>query len=186
MESSIAYAYYPNVIAVSCLLSQGNVPVQQQWINYATQYIRPAYQYYQDKFNHGPLQPLVTIFKSCRLFDPVKVKEMQPDAADGDTLHCVPIFDANNVIQPLQGELAAYQALTDDVAAEINVLEWWSQHSKEIPSWASACKQILLLQPLSAASERVFSLLQNSFNNRQERALEDYIETSPILQYNNK
>ena len=186
MESSTAYAYYPNVIAVSCLLSQGNVPVQQQWINYATQYIRPAYQYYQDKFNHGPLQPLVTIFKSCRLFDPVKVKELQPDAAAGDTLHCVPFFDADNVIQPLQGELAAYQALTDDVAAEINVLEWWSQHSKEIPSWASACKQILLLQPLSAASERVFLLLQNSSNNRQERALEDYIETSLILQYNNK
>lgn len=186
VESSIAYAYYPNVIAVSCLLSQGNVTIQQQWINYATQYIRPAYQYYQDKFNHGPLQPLVTIFKSCRLFDPVKVKEMQPDAAAGDTLHCVPFFDANNVIQPLQGELAAYQALTDDVAAEINVLEWWSQHSKEILSWASACKQILLLQPSSAASERVFSLLQNSFNNRQERALEDYIETSLILQYNNK
>lgn len=186
MESTIAYAYYPNVIAVSRLLSQGNVPVQQQWINYATQYIRPAYQYYQDKFNQGPLQPLVTIFKSCRLFDPVKVKEMQPDAAAVDTLRCVPFFDADNVIQPLQGELAAYQALTDDVAAEINVLEWWSQHSKEIPSWASACKQILLLQPSSAASERVFSLLQNSSNNRQERALEDYIETSLILQYNNK
>lgn len=186
VKSSIANAYYPDVIAVSRLLSQGNVPVQQQWINYATQCIRPAYQYYQDKFNHGPLQPLVTIFKSCRLFDPVKVKEMQPDAAAVDTLRCVPFFDADNVIQPLQGELAAYQALTDDVAAEINVLEWWSQHSKEIPSWASACKQILLLQPSSAASERVFSLLQNSFNNRQERALEDYIETSLILQYNNK
>ena len=50
VESSIA-----TVIAVSRLLSQGNVPVQQQWINYATQCIRPAYQYYQDKFNHGPL-----------------------------------------------------------------------------------------------------------------------------------
>ncbi|PFX19546.1 hypothetical protein AWC38_SpisGene16042 [Stylophora pistillata] len=134
VESSIANAYYPNVIAVSRLLSQGNVPVQQQWINYATQCIRPAYQYYQDKFNHGPLQPLVTIFKSCRLFDPVKVKEMQPDAAAVHTLRCVPIFHADNVIQPLQGELATYQALTDDVAVEINVLEWWSQHSKEIPS----------------------------------------------------
>ena len=111
---------------------------------------------------------------------------MQPDAAAVNTLCCVPFFDADNVIQPLQRELAAYQALTDDVAREINVLEWWSQHSKEIPSWASACKQILLLQPSSAASERVFSLLQNSFNNRQERALEDYIETSLILQYNNK
>ena len=106
VESSIANAYYPNVIAVSRLLSQGNVPVQQQWINYATQCIRPAYQYYQDKFNRGPLQPLVTIFKSRGLFDPVKVKEMQPDAAAVDTLRCVPFFDADNVIQPLQRELA--------------------------------------------------------------------------------
>lgn len=186
VESSIANAYYPNIIAVSRLLSQGNFPVQQQWINYATQCIRPAYQFYQDKFIHGPLQPLVMIFKSCRLFDPVKVKEMQPDAAAVNALRCVPFFDADNVIQPLQRELAAYQALTDDVAGEINVLEWWSQHSEEIPSWTSACKQILLLQPSSAASERVFSLLQNSFNNRQEQALQDYIETSLILQYNNK
>lgn len=186
VESSIANAYYPNIIAVSRLLSQGNFPVQQQWINYATQCIRPAYQFYQDKFIHGPLQPLVMIFKSCRLFDPVKVKEMQPDAAAVNALRCVPFFDADNVIQPLQRELAAYQALTDDVAGEINVLEWWSQHSEEIPSWTSACKQILLLQPSSAASERVFSLLQNSFNNRQEQALQDYIEMSLILQYNNK
>lgn len=111
---------------------------------------------------------------------------MQPDAAAVNTRHRVPFFDSDNVIQPLQRELAAYQVLTDDVAGEINVLEWWSQHSEEIPSWASACKQILLLQPSSAASERVFSLLQNSFNNQQEQALEDYIETSLILQYNNK
>ena len=93
VESSIANAYYPNITAVSGLLSQGNVPVQQQWVNYAMQCIRPAYQYYQDKFIHGPLQPLVMIFKSCHLFDPIKVKEMQPDAAAVNTLRCVPIFD---------------------------------------------------------------------------------------------
>ena len=65
-------------------------------------------------------------------------------------------------------------------------MEWRSQHTEEIPNWASACTQMLLLQLSSAASERAFSLLQNSFNNRQEQALEDYIETSLILQYNNK
>ena len=176
MESSIANAYYPNITAVSRLLSQGNVLVQQQWVNYAMQCIQPAYQYYQDKFSHGPLQPLVMIFKSCRLFDPIKGKEMQPDAAAVNSLHCVPFFDTDIVIQPLHHELAAYQALTDDAAGDIiNVLKWWSQHAEEIPSWAGACTQILLLQPSSAASERVFSLFQNSFNNRQEQALEDYI-----------
>ena len=130
VESSIANAYYPNITAMSRLLLQGNIPVQQQWVYYATQCIQPAYQYYQDKCIHGPLQPLFMILKSCRLFDPIKVKEMQPDAAAVNTLSCVPFFDADNVIQPLQLELAAYQALTDDLVGEINVLEWWSQHSK--------------------------------------------------------
>ena len=36
----------------------------------------------------------------------------------------------------------------------------------------------------SAAAERVFSLLSNSFGARQESSLEDYIQASIMLQYN--
>ena len=45
------------------------------------------------------------------------------------------------------------------------------------------CKTALLIQPSAAAAECVFSLL-NSFKESQARALEDYIETSIMLQYN--
>ena len=38
----------------------------------------------------------------------------------------------------------------------------------------------------SAAAERVFSLLSNSFKENQQNALEDYISTSVMLQYNSK
>ena len=41
------------------------------------------------------------------------------------------------------------------------------------------CKDILLLQPSSAAAEHI---LLNSFSDRQELALKDYIEASMILQ----
>ena len=34
------------------------------------------------------------------------------------------------------------------------------------------------------ASERVFSLFNNSFGFKQNSSLEDYVETSIILQYN--
>ena len=44
--------------------------------------------------------------------------------------------------------------------------------------WSTAFKLVLLVQPSSAAAERVFSLL------RQSSSLEDYIETSLMLQYN--
>ena len=47
-------------------------------------------------------------------------------------------------------------------------------------------KDVLLVQPSSAASECVFSLLQNSFKAQQSRSLEDYIELSLMLQYNNR
>ena len=53
----------------------------------------------------------------------------------------------------------------------------------ELPNWAAACRKVLLIQPSSAASERVFSLLENSFHNNQARAMEDYIEALLMLQY---
>ena len=37
---------------------------------------------------------------------------------------------------------------------------------------------------LSADSERVFSLLNNTFNEQEQGYLEDYVETPIMLQYN--
>ena len=52
-------------------------------------------------------------------------------------------------------------------------LVWWKGYMADLPAWAAACKKLLLVQPSSAAAERVFSLLQNSFKKSQELALED-------------
>jgi len=38
--------------------------------------------------------------------------------------------------------------------------------------------------PSSAVAEHVFSFLKNSFGDQQLHALEDYIETSLMIQYN--
>ena len=55
---------------------------------------------------------------------------------------------------------------------------------ERIPKWSSACKIALLVQPSSAAAERVFSILSNCFKDQQTHSLEDYIEASVMLQYN--
>ena len=47
-----------------------------------------------------------------------------------------------------------------------------------------APQRSLLVQPSSAAAERVFSILNSSFGDKQQHALEDYIEASIQLQYN--
>ena len=45
---------------------------------------------------------------------------------------------------------------------------------------------VLLVQPSSAGAERAFFfLLSNSFGCRQDNSLQDYIEASLMLQYNN-
>ena len=79
-----------------------------------------------------------------------------------------------------------YMAKAEDVALTISRTDWWSHHESELPNWSKACKMSLLFQSSSAAAERVFSLLQNSFNQQQYSSLENYIEASIMLQYNNR
>ena len=55
-----------------------------------------------------------------------------------------------------------------------------------VPAWAYAFYQILLIQPSSAVAEQVFSLLANSFGANQDLVLQDYTNSSPMLQYNGR
>ena len=43
-------------------------------------------------------------------------------------------------------------------------------------------RKVITVQPSSAAAERVFSLLSNSFTKRQTSSLEDYMQLSVMLQ----
>ena len=55
-----------------------------------------------------------------------------------------------------------------------------------LPKWVSALQKVLLIQPSLAASERDFSLLKASFNEQQDCSLQDYVESSIMLQYNKR
>jgi len=82
--------------------------------------------------------------------------------------------------------LPQYLAKTADVSEQFNPLEWWKFNANELPNWSSAACKVFVLQPSSAASEIVFSLLRATFSEQQECSLQDYIETSLMLQYNNR
>ena len=47
-------------------------------------------------------------------------------------------------------------AAAEDVSNQTDIIEWWSSHETDLPNWAKACRLVLLVQPSSAASERVF------------------------------
>ena len=81
------------------------------------------------------------------------------------------------MVNDLKSELPYYLAAAGGVATTI---DWWKGHEHELPHWSAAFKLIALVQPSSAACERV-SLLSSSFSAQQESALD---QLSVMLQYN--
>ena len=55
-----------------------------------------------------------------------------------------------------------------------------------MPAWRKAAKIIFAIPPTSAASERVFSLLEAMFGKDRERALSDLIQGALMLRYNKR
>ena len=156
LNAGIRVGHYPNVQAIAQELSGGTPAVLQQWVDYAKACVRPGLQYFVDKFTQE-LGGTVAAFKAACLFLPAKVVELNPDAAAVDSLQAFPFFDAS-VIAALKSELPSYLA--------------------------KAADSVILVQPSSAAAERIFSLLKASFGPQQEATLNDYIQTSLMLQYN--
>ena len=151
---------------------------------YARACVQPAYDYFRLKFDND-LKPVLDGFKAARYFSPSKFYELRPtvaDVADIDCFRVFPFFDSQPIVNGLKAELPAYLAAAEDVSTEIDPLAWWKCHATELPKWAEAFRYIVLVQPSSAAAERVLSILQG-FTAQQQSSLEDYVELSVMLQY---
>ena len=183
--ASIATENIPNVRATAEELTRQppSHPHHEQWMTYARSSVKDGLDYFKHQLASNLKTPLA-IFKGYRLFSPQKVHEMNPTAASVDeSLCCIPFFDANER-EKLKEELPTYLAEAADIDRDFDQLQWWKLHATTLPNWSAAAKKIILIQPSSAAAERVFSLLKASFGEQQDMALQDYIEASIMLQYN--
>ena len=104
-----------------------------------------------------------------------------------EELRNFPFANDDATIANLAQELPLYLAASDGVTVtcEDDKLTWWANHKDTLPHWSSLVKKLLLIQPSSASAERAFSLLTNAFRSQQESALQDYLEASVMLRYNN-
>ena len=66
------------------------------------------------------------------------------------------------------------------------VLAFWRQHGTKMPVWREAAKIVFAIPPTSAASEHVFSLLEDMFGKDQDAALSDLIQGALMLRYNKR
>ena len=184
LEASIRNDHHPNITAVAWQLSAGNSVAMGQMLQYAGSCIKPGLQYFTTQLASSLSMPLAA-FKAARLLNPQKVAEMLPTASDVDKLSSFP-FVTSTILSNLKAELPSYVAKADGVNPNFCCLRWWKNNCTSLPHWSALARQILLVQPSSAAAERVFSLLANSFGDQQLNALQDYIETSIMLQYNKR
>ncbi len=184
MKVAVQVRHWPNTTAIAQKIADQQHS-EQSWLAYALACVKPGLDYFTAKFE-GDLLPIMEAFKSARIFDPAKLSDMQPDVSTVDSLRSFKFLESDVIINNLKSELPAYLAAADGVALSVDPLTWWERHSEKLPSWAKACKQILLCQPSSAAVERVFSTLNNMFDRSQFSALEDYIETAVMLQHNKR
>ncbi len=83
-------------------------------------------------------------------------------------------------------EVNAYLALGDAVVEADNLCAFWLRHKAQLPILYTKAMIAALIQPSSGCVERVFSLLRNLFNDRQDHTLQDYVQGSVMLAYNEK
>ncbi len=185
LAAGIRTAHFPNLTAVSTKLSAGNSTLLQRYVQYGRACVQPGLQYFLTRFTQE-LKDSVAAFKAARLCVPQKVTEMKPDASAIDALAKFPFLNDPTTLSHLKTELPDYLAKATDVSGDMAPLEWWDRQVQELPHWSAAVRKIILVQPSSAAAERVFSVLKASFNESQDHALQDYLESSLMLQYNKR
>ena len=190
LENYVRLMHMPNVNRIAsdlAAIAETDLEKQQllqQWQDYACQCVQPGFDYFLDTYASADnLSHPMCCFKAAHLVDPRKVNDLMPSVTDIKGLGNFP-FIKNSDLEKLILELLAYMAASNGINNSIDILNGGKRHEKLLPSWSMEARKLFLSQPTSAAAERAFSLLKALFNYRQEVALEDYIETSLMLQYN--
>ena len=63
---------------------------------------------------------------------------------------------------------------------------WWRGNEGSLPAFSYVLRAILTNSPNSIPPERVFSILNDTFDEDQDRAMADYMEYSLMVQYNRR
>ena len=186
LKAGIDNPHYPNVTAIAENLSTREHSAQQ-WTQYAAKCVKPGIDYFKSKFcsDESQLKDTLDAFKAARLFVPHRLVEMSADTTAIDSLSAFPFLN-HHTLNNLKQEFTTYVALAQDVSPDYDTLSWWKGHSHDLPYWSAAAQNVILVQPSSATSERVFSLLKASFGPQQDCSLQDYVESSLMLQFNKR
>ena len=143
--------------AIAAHISAGDAQEESDLQQHAKKCMQPGIKYYFEQVSTN-MKAFLEAFKAARLFSPFRSIDINPSVSSIDSLTAFPFLRLE--IPALKQELPLYQAAAQDVDRCFDPLLFWKRHESDLPTWAKAARQVFLVQPSSAASERVFSLLQ--------------------------
>lgn len=135
---------------------------------------------------HPPRQVYIELISSLACFEPDMVQAM------GDE---VTVYDAlvDNIIPPTSYSLPADRCdVRQDVMKEhyervmTDSSEFWNKNKDKLPKLYMLCHYLVTFPPSCAAVERLSSILQRSFGEKQTDSLDDYMSLSVMYQYNGR
>ena len=137
-----------------------------------------------------------TSYEVCRvsqLFDPSFAAASLTSAFVDELCAAIPALSGNAAA--LKAQVDAYRVAaravpaldhSDVTAFTDGVLEFWRKQGSKMPAWRKAARLVFAIPPTSAASERVFSLLEAMFGKGHDSALADLIQAALMLRYNGR
>lgn len=149
-------AGFPNVKALSRSRHPHDAGAQHTLVSHGKSCVQPCFRYFNDLFPESERPAAFATFTF--------------------------LSDAER--ESLEAETPKYRALSRDLAGDIDIADWWRRMSRELPNFASLAFNLMLTQPSSACVERCFSLLRTMLSDKQESMLEDGVEVSVMLRFN--
>lgn len=139
--------------------------------------------------------------KAARIFDPRFVGRLGYDLGE-DAVDALDEFkfythpELYPKIQQMKAELPTYLQRVKEIPPynervvdgkdSFNLKRWWLGNCGDLPAWVIVMRAVLTNSPNSCPPERVFSILDDSFDDDQRRAYEDYLQLSLMTQFNNR
>eukprot|EP00966_Prymnesium_polylepis_P256589 5927314-Prymnesium_polylepis.1 len=139
--------------------------------------------------------------KAARFFNPLHVLASgEVTEADIDSLSLFRMAKHPKLapkIQEMKGEIAKYNSIIKTIkpyAQRLNAKKedtfklsgFWRTNEGELPAFSYVLRAVLANAPNSIPPERVFSILNNTFDDDMDSSHADYIELSLQLQFNER
>ncbi len=147
--------------------------------------IQPGIDYANKMYgDNGKLKRTIQVYEACELWNPGYISA----STSLDSLVHLKFLDIN-VRSQLVREFPAYVAVAKTLSVPLTpktLLDFFCKNQKSFSTWSKTSKDICSLAPSEAAAERVFGLADAMFSDQQRHSLQDTMEASVMLRYNDR